>query len=103
MLRTRDDAGATHETKMWCVDYDGAPWVRVANAERHWYLRLQSHPDVELVRQGATTPRTAHPDATAGTRLAVDQAFAAKYGLVDFWYGALLRRAPVPIRLDPRT
>ena len=28
-------------------------------------------------------------------------AIAAKYGLTDAWYGALLRRSPVPIRLDP--
>jgi hypothetical protein len=103
MLRTRDDAGAVHETKMWCVDHDGAPWVRVANAERHWYQRLVAHSEVELVRHGETTARTAHPDPAAATRLTVDQAFAAKYGLVDFWYGALLRRAPIPIRLDPRS
>ena len=30
-----------------------------------------------------------------------DAAFAGKYGLADTWYGALLRRSPIPIRLDP--
>ena len=88
---------------MWCVDHDGVPWVRVANAERHWYRRLLVHPEVELVRAGATTARLARPDPAPATRLAVDQAFAGKYGLVDFWYGALLRRGPIPIRLDPAT
>jgi hypothetical protein len=102
VLRTRDDAGAVHETKMWCVDHDGAPWVRVANAERHWYRRLVAHPDVALVRNGETSPRTAHPDPSPATRLELDQEFAGKYGLVDFWYGAILRRGPIPIRLDPR-
>ncbi len=101
VLRTKDDAGAVHETKMWCVDHDGAPWVRVANAERQWYRRLLTHPDVELVRGGATSARVARPDPSPPTRLAVDQAFAARYGLVDFWYGAILRRGPIPIRLDP--
>ena len=24
-----------------------------------------------------------------------------KYGAVDWWYGVLLRRNPVPVRLDP--
>lgn len=101
VLRTRDDAGAMHETKVWCVDHEGATWVRVANPERWWYRRLLARPDVELVRHGETTARFAHPDSSPATRLALDQAFAAKYGLVDFWYGALLRRGPVPIRLDP--
>ena len=103
VLRTRDDAGAVHETKMWCVDHDGAPWVRVANAERGWYQRLVVHPEVELVRNGETTARLAHSDPSLGTRLEVDQAFAGKYGLVDFWYGAILRRGAIPIRLDPRS
>ncbi len=102
VLRTRDDAGVVHETKMWIVDHDGAVWVRVADPKRHWYRRLLAPPEVELVRRGETSPRRAHPDPTSPTRLAIDQAFAAKYGLVDFWYGALVRRAPVPIRLDPR-
>ncbi|MEO6029560.1 MAG: hypothetical protein ABIR79_22065, partial [Candidatus Binatia bacterium] len=102
VLRTRDDAGIVHETEMWCVDHEGTPWVRVANAERHWYQRLVAHPEVELVRHGDATPRVAHPDPAPATRLAVDQVFAAKYGLVDFWYGAILRRGPIPIRLDPR-
>jgi hypothetical protein len=101
VLRTRDDAGAVHETKMWCVDHEGATWVRVANPERWWYRRLLARPDVELVRHGETTARVAHPDPSPATRLALDQAFAVKYGVVDFWFGALLRRGPVPIRLDP--
>ena len=40
--------------------------------------------------------------ARARTRQDIDAAFAAKYGLVDTWYGALLRRGAIPIRLDPR-
>ena len=99
VLRTTDDAGQTHETKMWAVDRDGVPWVRVANPERGWYRRLLSHPRVELVRSGATSARVAHPEPDL--RLVVDADFARKYGLTDWWFGALLRRAPVPIRLDP--
>ena len=99
VLRTTDEAGKTHETKMWAIDRDGVPWVRVANAERGWYRRLVAHPNVELVRGGVTTARTAHPEPAL--RLAVDGDFAKKYGLTDWWYGALLRRGPVPIRLDP--
>jgi hypothetical protein len=103
VLRTLDAHGAVHETKMWCVDHDGAPWVRVANAERGWYRRLVARPEVELVRRHGTTPCLARPDASPATRAAVDAAFAAKYGLTDFWYGAILRRGAIPIRLDPRS
>ena len=101
VLRTRDDAGTAFETKMWVVDYSGAPWVRVANPGRYWYRRLLAHPDVELVRAGQAAPYVAHPDEALATRLAVDAAFAAKYGVTDAWYGALLRRAAIPVRLDP--
>jgi hypothetical protein len=101
VLRTVDASGATFETKMWVVDHDGVPWVRVANPERGWYRRLVAHPEVVLVRNGDTMARIAHPDDSLATRRAIDQAFAAKYGLTDAWYGALLRRSPVPIRLDP--
>jgi hypothetical protein len=100
-LRTQDASGARFDTEMWVVDYDGAQWVRVGNPERHWYLRLLAHPDVELVRHGKRARYVAHPDPTLATRLALDRAFAAKYGVTDFWFGALLRRAAIPIRLDP--
>jgi hypothetical protein len=101
VLRTFDAEGAPHETKMWVVDRDGAPWVRVANPERDWYRRLQADPRVELVRGGRVLALRAEPDPSPATRAAVDAAFAAKYGLTDAWYGWLLRRGAVPIRLAP--
>lgn len=100
VLRTFDAGGAPHETKRWVVDLEGAPWVRVANPRRVWYRRRLAHPRVELVRGGETQARVARPDATPAARAAVDAAFAAKYGRVDAWYGLLLRRNPVPIRLN---
>jgi hypothetical protein len=100
VLRTQDDGGAPVETKMWVVDYQGAPWVRVANPERHWYRRLLAHPHVELVRAGHAAAYVAHPEDALATRLALDAAFAAKYGFTDTWYGALLRRGAIPVRLD---
>ncbi len=99
--RRLPDAGAAFETKMWVVDYAGSAWVRVANPERRWYRRLLAHPAVELVRAGRAAPYLAHADDALPTRLAVDAAFAAKYGFTDTWYGALLRRAAIPVRLDP--
>jgi len=37
----------------------------------------------------------------ARRRAIIDQRFREKYGVVDWWYGLLLRRDPVPVRLDP--
>jgi hypothetical protein len=101
-LRTFDAEGAVHETKLWVVDHDGAAWVRVARPERQWFQRLKQHPEIEIVRgDGAPQRVLASPDPTAETKAALDAAFRAKYGVVDWWYGLLLRRAPVPVRLDP--
>ena len=101
VLRTFDPAGVVHETKMWAVDRDGAVWVRVANRGRGWYQRLLANPRVELKRAGRTAAMLASPDESPEARVAVDAAFRAKYGWVDGWYGALLRRDPVPVRLVP--
>jgi hypothetical protein len=101
VLRTFDAAGAVHETKMWTVDVDGAVFVRVANRDRGWYRRLLANPRVELRRAGKKTAMIARPDESPEVRAAVDAAFRAKYGRVDAWYGLLLRRDPVPIRLVP--
>ena len=35
------------------------------------------------------------------TRAAIDRLFREKYGIVDGWYGVLLRRHALPVRLEP--
>jgi hypothetical protein len=101
VLHTVDDAGASHATKMWVVDHDGATWVRVARPERRWFQRLQAQPHVEITRGGRTQAMVAVPDRSPEARATIDPAFRAKYGLVDWWYGLLLRSNPIPVRLDP--
>jgi hypothetical protein len=101
VLRTFDPDGTPHETRMWVIDVGGVPWVRVASARRGWYQRLLAEPRVELVRGGRAEPRLARPSTDPTVSRAVDEAFAQKYGLVDAWYGLLLRHDPVPIRLEP--
>ena len=103
VLHTRDERGAEFSTKMWIVDLGDVNWVRVAHPRRAWYRRLLANPRVELERGGRVEARRAIPDASPETRLAVDEAFAAKYGLVDRWYGLLVRDGAVPIRLVPAT
>jgi hypothetical protein len=101
VLRTVDAEGGVHETKMWVVDHAGDPWVRVANPERAWYRRLLEQPGVELLRNAQASRYTAEPHDTPEAAAAVDAAFREKYGVVDWWYGVLLRRHPIPVRLRP--
>jgi hypothetical protein len=102
VLRSFDADGKAHDTKVWAVDHDGAVWVRVANPRRGWFTRLLAQPRAELVRNGATQAVVAEPNEQPEVRAAVDAAFRAKYGVVDWWYGVLLRRDPVPVRLQPK-
>ena len=101
VVRSFDADGAPHETKVWAVDYEGDVFVRVANPQRGWFQRLTATPRAELVRGGRTQAVIAEPEPEA--HAAVDRAFRAKYGAVDWWYGLLLRRDPVPVRLRPAT
>ncbi len=101
-LRTFDAAGRPHDTKLWIVDLEGRPWVRIARLGRSWGEQLRANPEVELTRGDVTTLCRAVIVADEAEWRAVDRAFAAKYGWVDWWYGLVLRSEPVPVRLDPR-
>jgi hypothetical protein len=101
-LQTRDEMGKVWTTKLWVVDVGDVTWLRVANPQRAWYRRLLANPNVELERGGRSEPRLAIPEDSPQTRAIVDEAFAAKYGLVDRWYGLIARHDPVPIRLVPQ-
>jgi hypothetical protein len=103
VLHTRDQRGAEFTTRMWVVDLGAVTWVRVANPERDWYQRLLANPQVELERRGRRAGYLAIPENQPTTRLTVDEAFAEKYGWVDRWYGLLVRRDAVPIRLIPQS
>jgi hypothetical protein len=101
VLHTVDEAGAVHDTKLWVVDHDGVTWVRVARPGRHWFQRLEANPHIEITRDGVTQAVIAKPDRSPQAHAAIDAAFRARYGLVEWWYGVLLRSNPIPVRLDP--
>jgi hypothetical protein len=101
-LRTYDAEGASHDTKMWIVDHDGKPYVRIGRPGRGWGERLKANPKVDLTRAGVTSPRAAVIVADADTVSAVAREFSDKYGWVDWWYGVVVRKNPETVRLDPR-
>ncbi|HTO52853.1 MAG TPA: hypothetical protein VMR50_05650 [Myxococcota bacterium] len=103
VLRTYEGDGTPRDTKMWVVDYQGAPYVRIGRPGRGWGERLKANPDVELTRAGATSARHAVVISEPDTRRAIEAAFADKYGWVDWWFGVVIRRNPDTIRLDPRS
>jgi uncharacterized protein DUF2255 len=102
VLHTADADGRGYESKVWVVDHQGDPWVRVANPERSWYRHLLENPNVELVRNGQTRRYRAEPQDVPEIAADLDAVFREKYGLVDWWYGLLLRRDAIPIRLAPQ-
>ena len=101
VLRTYDAEGISYDTKLWVVDLEGTPWVRVANPKRQWFQRLLANPRAELIRNQRATAVVATPRDNPEARASIDRLFREKYGIVDWWYGILLRRSPIPIRLDP--
>ncbi len=101
VLQTMDSEGVAYDTKMWIVDYDGVPWVRVANPNREWFKRLSRQPRAGLIRHGSLMPVVARAQAGPEVRAILDRRFREKYGAVDWWYGVLLRRGAIPLRLDP--
>jgi hypothetical protein len=101
VLRTYDAEGISYDTKLWVVDQEGTPWVRVANPKRQWFQRLLADPRAQLIRNQRTTSVVATPRDTREARASIDRLFREKYGTVDWWYGVLLRRGSIPIRLDP--
>jgi hypothetical protein len=101
VLQTQDDAGKLHDTKMWIVDLDNVPYVRVGRPGRSWSERLEEHPEVQLIRGGVPRTYRAEVVEDEALRRTINDAFAEKYGWVDWWYGILIRRHPEPVRLNP--
>ncbi len=100
-LRTFDTRSVVYETKLWVVDQPDGMWVRVARPERQWFQRLRKNPEIEIVRQGGAPQRVrATPDLSTDTKVRIDRAFRDKYGIVDWWYGVVLRSNPIPVRLE---
>ena len=100
-LRSFDERGVVHETKLWVVDQPDGTWVRVARPERQWFARLRKNPEIEIIRHDAAPLKLrATPDLSTDTKLRIDRAFREKYGIVDWWYGVVLRSNPIPVRLE---
>jgi hypothetical protein len=100
VLRTRDAAGATRETRLWVVEHEGASWLRAGNADTGWYRRLLAEPEVVVERGGTARAYRAVPILEA--RDAINEQMQQKYGIADSFLSSFFRRpAKIPVRLDP--
>ncbi|HEY8154405.1 MAG TPA: hypothetical protein VII72_09795 [Myxococcota bacterium] len=102
VLRTRDAAGAFHETRLWVVDHDGSAWLRAGNPSGGWFPRLSADPGVLLVRGSETLAFQAVP--TPEARDTINDLMQAKYGWADSYISFFFPRAKkIPVRLVPAT
>jgi len=101
VLRTRGDAGAVRETRVWVADEAGVPWIEAGNPERAFYADLARDPHVDLVRGGAAARYVARPLPGEEGHRKIRGMLRAKYGLADWWIGCLVDTSrSVAIRLD---
>lgn len=102
VLRTFDADDKIFETSLWIVeDKRGALWLRAGMPGSGWVERIQGNPDVELVRNGATTLRTAQ--LVPESRDKVHAMMRERYGWADQIISGLRDGSgAVGVRLDER-
>ncbi len=100
VLTTTDDAGTTHETRLWVVDNGAEVWLRAGIDQAGWYSRILENPAVSLRRNDRSANYTAVPIPAATAAIA--NLVREKYGWGDALISwALGRNASVAVRLDP--
>ncbi len=85
ILRTADGHGATHETRTWIAEDDGALLVEAANAARPFLADVRARPEIELRRGGASYRCGATPLPNPEGHRKIRRLLAEKYGWADRW------------------
>jgi hypothetical protein len=100
VLRTQNEDGGWHESRLWIVDDGGVAWLH--GGDSRWMRNLEARPDVELERGGQTHRYRAH--AAAGPHPRIDALLREKYGVADRWvrFVAPDRETTRAVRLEPR-
>jgi hypothetical protein len=81
-LRTEDEDGGWHESRLWIVDDgDGVPWLH--GGDSRWMRNLVARPIVEVERRGEIRRYRAH--VVAGPHPRLHELLRAKYGVADRW------------------
>lgn len=104
VLRTFDDGGAPHETRLTVLDRDGITWVRGRPA-RSWFQRVTENPNVLLLRNGRWEPVQAEISSDPDDAIAFQQAAIDLYGFAYRYCDLIANMYPheVPVRLVARS
>jgi hypothetical protein len=104
VLRTFDDEGRAHESRMIVIDDGDTTWVQSGHHFRGWYHRLRRNPDVELIRDGEVLRYEAVPLDTPEAKAHMKKLLIARTGTFGYYaIRTILLFAEVkPVRLDPR-
>ena len=101
-LTTFDARDHEHETDLWIVEVDGARYVRADLPGADWLERLRARPEAELRHNGSEESVRATPVDDPAVRVAVEQAMASKYGLVDRLVGVIRNESKaITVRIEP--
>ena len=80
-LRTQDEGGGWHESRLWIVDDGGVAWLH--GGDSRWMRNLEGRPVVEVERGGEIRRYLAH--AVTGPHPRLHELLRAKYGVADRW------------------
>jgi hypothetical protein len=108
LLRTQDEEGTVRETRLWVIDYEGAPWVVTARNSEH-VRQLTAKPRVELFRRGQARCYLAEPHGDRETiedalRLRREKYWVQRVAVaLGVWPGSRddLEAIAVAVRFDP--
>jgi hypothetical protein len=101
-LRTYDPDGKSYETSLWIVeDKRGDLWLRAGQSGSGWLERIRVNPDVDLVRAGTTSPRTA--EVLPKNRDKIHAMMRERYGWADIIVSGMRDGSEsIAVRLDER-
>jgi hypothetical protein len=104
VLRTIDEKGQVHETRMIVLQDGDVTWVQSGHHFRGWYHRLVRNPDVELVVGDEVRPYRAVPLDDPASKANMKRLIEERVGRVRAGVirTILLFAEVKPVRLDPR-
>jgi hypothetical protein len=104
VLRTIDEKGQVHETRMIVLQDGDVTWVQSGHHFRGWYHRLVRNPEVELVVGDEVRPYRAVPLDDASSKANMKRLIEERVGRVRAGVirTILLFAEVKPVRLDPR-
>lgn len=98
VVTTQRADGSSHDTRLWVVDYDGAPWLRAGSSGAGWFQDMLANPTVVVLRDDVRATYEIDPQPAAIEP--INQAMRDKYGWRDAYVSLFFSRDDaVPIRL----